>query len=812
MTDEEIEQILAPPDAERAAWCHFDAEWYVLAYPECLSATGDATFSAVRRYYLDHGRRLGHAPNMYFDESFYLQLYPDAAEEIAAGLAGSGYEHYCRFGYPDRTPHWLYDEATYRIYSDDLNDAILTEYGCFNRYDHFLRSGAAEGRIAHLLFDPDFYTDRLMQEGGALEGASPFAHFLARAWRERRDAKTSVYFDPDWYAQRYPEAWIALAQGTHVCALHHYLTAADGKMRDPLAAFSEGYYRATHPEISVAPPREASSQPGYAHFLARGVFDFASPRPTIDLPGYLDAYEQVGAAIRAGRVRDAFAHLLTSGLEAPAPAAKVPAPVANDTETATTALPAEEAATPAPDGVVDAATEAAAAPLQAGGRPAYTGVSTLNTLQDRVLLEIDEAIFCPPDGLMLTGWVLANPGVVTTLRLHSGETSFFLDPTRFVRIGRPDVLASVGAQHGFQEPRSGFLAYTTGAYRPEAGAYLSVTTARGETGYRGVPEPRLQGMPAIRFVLNCIEARYGEVAPAFDRVLGPCVASLNRERLRERPHHEVIAFGAVPEAPELSIIVPLFGRMDFLEYQLAFFSRHRGGMAHEFIYVLDDPALQRTAETLAASVYARFGTPFRLVVLSRNVGYAPVNNIGLELARGTYVCLLNSDVFAGTPDWMERLVARLRADPGLGAVGPLLLFEDETVQHLGMRFEPIPEFAGWLFPRHERKGWRRPAEGGLRRCVAITGACLVISRAVLEELGGLDESFVIGDFEDADLCMRLARQGLACAVDLDVSLYHLERQSQAGPDERWRMNLTLYNAWVHERRWGAMLRQQMFSS
>ena len=302
------------------------------------------------------------------------------------------------------------------------------------------------------------------------------------------------------------------------------------------------------------------------------------------------------------------------------------------------------------------------------------------------------------------------------------------------------------------------------------------------------------------------------MAPAYDRVLGPSVASLNRERLRQRPEQEVITFGAVPERPELTVIVPLFGRMDFLEYQLAFFSRHRGGMAHEFIYVVDDPALQRTAETLAASVFSRFGTPFRLVVLSRNVGYAPVNNIGLELARGEFVCLLNSDVFAGTPDWMERLVARLRADPSLGAVGPLLLFEDDTVQHLGMRFEPMPEFAGWLFPRHERKGWRRPGEGGLRRCLAITGACLVISRAVLEELGGLDESFVIGDFEDADLCMRLARQGLACAVDLDVSLYHLERQSQAGPEERWRMNLTLYNAWVHERRWGAMLRQQMVAS
>jgi GT2 family glycosyltransferase len=112
-----------------------------------------------------------------------------------------------------------------------------------------------------------------------------------------------------------------------------------------------------------------------------------------------------------------------------------------------------------------------------------------------------------------------------------------------------------------------------------------------------------------------------------------------------------------------------------------------------------------------------------------------------------------------------------------------------------------------MFPLHPRKGWRPPDGEGVLPATAITGACLVIARDMVSELGGLDESFVIGDFEDADLCMKLAARGLRCGVDLETRMFHLERQSQAGSSQRWRMNLTLYNAWVHERRWGARLRQ-----
>jgi GT2 family glycosyltransferase len=78
---------------------------------------------------------------------------------------------------------------------------------------------------------------------------------------------------------------------------------------------------------------------------------------------------------------------------------------------------------------------------------------------------------------------------------------------------------------------------------------------------------------------------------------------------------------------------------------------------------------------------------------------------------------------------------------------------------------------------------------------------MMMRRAYAEQAGGFDESFIVGDFEDSDLCLKTRERGLACAVHAGVNMYHLERKSQVSPGESWRMNLTLYNAWVHQRRW-----------
>jgi GT2 family glycosyltransferase len=283
------------------------------------------------------------------------------------------------------------------------------------------------------------------------------------------------------------------------------------------------------------------------------------------------------------------------------------------------------------------------------------------------------------------------------------------------------------------------------------------------------------------------------------------VHSLNTARLADAPLPSVErhVLGEPAAGPLLSLIVPLYGRIDFMEVQLALFSAHGIGADVEILYVLDDPPRRREALALAASAHARFGLPFRLLILAQNFGFAPANNFALREAAGEFVCFMNSDVFPITPDWPTRLAARLEADPDLGVVGPLLLFEDGSVQHQGLYFRRLPMYGNWHFPQHEKKGWRVGDAAGLVRKPVITGACMMARRSLVLEIGGFDEAYVIGDFEDTDLCLKLRRLGLASAVDLDVRMHHLERRSQAASAEQWRTNLTLANAWTHQRRWAA---------
>ncbi|WP_431272709.1 glycosyltransferase [Dankookia sp. P2] len=236
-------------------------------------------------------------------------------------------------------------------------------------------------------------------------------------------------------------------------------------------------------------------------------------------------------------------------------------------------------------------------------------------------------------------------------------------------------------------------------------------------------------------------------------------------------------------------------------YQCALFSEH-GLPADELVYVLDDPPKRQALMDLAQSAYRRFGIPMRLVLLPENLGYAPANNAGLAHSRGEYICYLNSDVMPHEPRWLDLLTGALEADPGLGIAGALLTFEDGTLQHGGMTFKRLPQLGGFPYAMHPGKGRIRPPSRGLQPAEAVTGACTVLRRDLANELGGFDEDYVVGDFEDADLCFRIRARGLGCAVHEDAILWHLERQSQGSSGNFWRHNLTLVNGWSFARRWG----------
>lgn len=434
-------------------------------------------------------------------------------------------------------------------------------------------------------------------------------------------------------------------------------------------------------------------------------------------------------------------------------------------------------------------------------RPRFDGRDTVVELSQPVFLELDAIYICPPHGVLLRGWFADPFGVVAKIRLRCPGSAHIIDPAQWIRIPRPDVVNALSERVGTVDRAPGFLAYVSPMADPSGALVFEVETQSGQLAFKRAAGPIRTGIVAIREILGVFELRHQELARGFDAVVGPAIASLNQQRLRVRPHVNIIAYGTPSQTPRASIIVPLYGRMDFLEYQLGLFHRTLAP-DHELIYVLDDPDRARELEALAASCHAKFQRSFTILSLSHNMGYAPANNVGLQHARAPHVCFLNSDVFPCTPDWLE-IMLRAAAEAGVGAVGALLVFEDGTVQHEGIAYSSLHEFGGWSFSLHPNKG-RHPVASApsAREVDAVTGACLLMPTGLARELGGFDEGFVIGDFEDVDLCKQVQARGLRCVVDRRARLYHLERQSQGDQQLAWRTNLTLFNAWRFERKWG----------
>jgi O-antigen biosynthesis protein len=287
--------------------------------------------------------------------------------------------------------------------------------------------------------------------------------------------------------------------------------------------------------------------------------------------------------------------------------------------------------------------------------------------------------------------------------------------------------------------------------------------------------------------------------PLMDQLAPPVIRL--QERLAGRVGiAETEEFGAIPEAPEASVVVPLYQRVDLLEHQLAQFANDpQLTTAAELIFVLDSPELGEELLSKAGELFEVYRVPFKLVILSHNGGFAVASNQGASIARGKMLLLMNSDVIPSGPGWLEGLVAAYESLPEAGAVAPKLLYDDESIQHAGMEFRPRSVMGGRRLA-HAFKGLHRDfPDANLRRAApALSGACLLTELELYRELDGLSTDYVKGGYEDADLCMRIHERGLETWYLPEVELYHLEGRSYV-PSESDMSNR--FNAWLFNQRW-----------
>ena len=263
---------------------------------------------------------------------------------------------------------------------------------------------------------------------------------------------------------------------------------------------------------------------------------------------------------------------------------------------------------------------------------------------------------------------------------------------------------------------------------------------------------------------------------------------------------EEIQFGTPPESPEISIVIPLYLQLNHVEVQLAQFADDPELAAADLIYVLDSPQQEEELRNYAADLFPIYQVPFRVAVLERNAGFPGACNAGASLARGRLLLLLNSDVLPDRPGWLGAMRDFYDATPKIGALGPKLLYEDDSIQHAGMYFYNLPGSKVWV-DSHYFKGMHRSLPGAnvARRVPLVSGACMMIDRELYEQFGGLRGVYVQGDYEDSDLCLQLSQRGYENWYTPVAELYHLEGQSYA-PDARRPANR--YNMWLHTHLWG----------
>lgn len=205
--------------------------------------------------------------------------------------------------------------------------------------------------------------------------------------------------------------------------------------------------------------------------------------------------------------------------------------------------------------------------------------------------------------------------------------------------------------------------------------------------------------------------------------------------------------------PTVSIVIPTYNLADMLRSSLLSI-REAGGPDYEVI-LADDGSLPPYQAYL--DMLKEEGLCHQVVQRPENLGFAATCNDGIALAQGRYIVLLNNDVWV-QPGWLEGLLDSIEREPGIGMVGPKLVYPNGLIESAGFNFDgwDAPFFFSWRF-------WMDPAdtpEADLQTdVIAVAGACVLVPASVVKSIGGLDPWF-FNEYEDVDWCFRIRQAGL----------------------------------------------------
>lgn len=230
---------------------------------------------------------------------------------------------------------------------------------------------------------------------------------------------------------------------------------------------------------------------------------------------------------------------------------------------------------------------------------------------------------------------------------------------------------------------------------------------------------------------------------------------------------------------KLSIIIVNFNVKAFLQNCLLSVRKALEKIPSEII-VVDNASDDGSVEIIKKNF-----PDVKIIELSENLGFSKANNIGLKIAKGEYICLLNPDTIV-EEDTLNTMIRFMESHPEAGMAGCKILNPDGTFQLACRRSFPTPWVAftkifglSALFPKSKlfaRYNLTYLDENQTYEVDAISGSFMFLRKDVYEKVGGLDESFFMYG-EDLDWCFRIKKAGFKIYYVHSTKIIHFKGES-----------------------------------
>jgi len=380
------------------------------------------------------------------------------------------------------------------------------------------------------------------------------------------------------------------------------------------------------------------------------------------------------------------------------------------------------------------------------------------------------------------GVIVEDSGFLDPSALARVATAMEADPPADLVYADEDVLAADGGRVG---------AYFKAGWSPElllstdyVGPLVGVSAAAARAVLDVAPDPpatiydlllRLADAPVrVERIPEVLFTSQRSRVPSDDYRARMALEALAARRGRKiritrlaRPGTRDVSWEVEGE-PLVSVVIPT-SYSDGLMSECLRSIREQTTYEHLEVVIVDS-----SAEHLASSEPELAGLEQRVVSYEGEFNLSRAVNQAARAARGDYLVLLNDDTEVRSPDWVQRMLAQAQA-PGVGVVGCRLLYPDERVRHGGVAVHAGKPWDLYLGFPADAPGYR-----GLlrlvRNCSAVTGACMLVSADLFEQLGGFDESMQV-NFADIDFCLRAVQKGRRVVWTPHAELVHRERSS-----------------------------------